>query len=81
MKKALLLLCLAGFGVILAACGGTATPAAQQGTPAADTAVPARPVIQMSMMGEDYAGMPGAYCWLQAADDIRCEPDPLDMEL
>jgi hypothetical protein len=69
--------------IILAACGGGAQPAAQPtvATPAAGAgAIPARPVIRMSALGEEYDGLPGAYCWLQAPNDIRCEPAPLNPE-
>ncbi len=84
MKKALYLF-LIGAALMLAACGGGASPAPTEETPASGAAipttaaaVPARPVIRLSADGALHEGLPGAYCWLQAPNDIRCEPDPLD---
>lgn len=82
IKKALYLF-LVGTALVLAACGGGEPPAGETpvpGTaaPTAEAAVPARPVIRLSADGAQHEGLPGAYCWLQAPNDIRCEPDPLN---
>ncbi len=82
MKKALLSI-LIGVMFILAACDGpapAATPPSAETPTASEEPVPGRPAIRLSAMGEVYEGLPGAYCWLQAPNDIRCEPDPLVME-
>lgn len=84
-KTLLLIICAAA--ILMTACGGDTQPATQATavpTSAAAAAspagpVPVRPVILMNVLGEAYDGLLGAYCWLQAANDIRCEPDPLDM--
>ncbi len=83
MKKLLLLTILSGTMLALAACGGSGPPAAEAPTAtpeAAQEAIPTRPDIRAIVLGEEYAGLPGAYCWLQAPNDVRCEPDPLDMQ-
>lgn len=47
----------------------------------AQESVPPRPVITMHDAEDTvYEGLPGAFCWLQARNDIRCEPGPLDLE-
>ncbi len=82
MKRSLVVI-LSAVVISLAACGGEAGPAAQPSaqTPATTAGpIPARPIIRMSALGEEHDGLLGAYCWLQAANDIRCEPDPLDLQ-
>lgn len=81
MTNKTLALVLISLILLVAACGGqpAATPDQDTGDDqTALTTVPARPVITLSVAGEAYEGLAGAYCWPQAADDIRCEPDPLD---
>jgi len=79
-----LILCAA---LLLAACTTTApatdtAPDAQvnANTPAAMETIPPRPEIEMLTGGQTVMGLSGAYCWLQATNDIRCEPDPLNLE-
>jgi cell division septation protein DedD len=84
MKKTFVFL-LTGLMFILAACDSNAEPAPDQGAVGEATEsveaqpVPARPGIRMSVADTSYVGLAGAYCWPQAANDIRCEPDPLDL--
>jgi hypothetical protein len=84
MKKLHLFL-LIGLVLALAACGGNAEPTTDQEAAGAPTnttepvQIPARPVIHLTAQDRTYNGLQGAYCWLQAANDIRCEPDPLNM--
>jgi len=66
--------------LILAACTTPAPEEQATGMVATPAAVPARPVIRLTAGGATYTGLAGAYCWLQAANDIRCEPDPLDLQ-
>jgi hypothetical protein len=86
MKKILFVMFMT-LALVLTACGGDTPPVDDQAAGPAPTAtaangepIPPRPEIQMTVLGETYDGLPGAYCWLQAANDIRCEPDPLDMQ-
>lgn len=83
MRKTLLLVLLSAV-LILTACAGD-TPTPNQGalddtsSPAGDSdTVPARPTIQMNAGDDVFDGVSGAYCWFQAANDIRCEPGPFD---
>ncbi|NPV67921.1 MAG: hypothetical protein HPY64_12310 [Anaerolineae bacterium] len=80
MKKTISVILLSTL-FVMAACT-TAPPPAEQtaGTGATLAPVPARPAIQLSKGETVTNGLAGAYCWLQAANDIRCEPDPLNMQ-
>ncbi len=68
--------------LVLAACTTAPPPAEQTAGTGVTTpaAVPARPAIQLRAGETITTGLAGAYCWLQAPNDIRCEPDPLDMQ-
>ncbi len=80
MKKTVSVILLSAL-LVMVACT-TAPPPAEQtaGTGATLAPVPARPAIRLSTGETVTDGLAGAYCWLQAANDIRCEPDPLDTQ-
>ncbi|MBN2471796.1 MAG: hypothetical protein JXN59_13830, partial [Anaerolineae bacterium] len=77
MKNVTLLVLLS---VILALAACTSEPGqGALGGPGADQEeVSGRPTIQMNVEDTAYDGLEGAYCWYQAANDIKCEPGPLD---
>ncbi len=86
MKKTVLFLLVT---LLLAACTmaapqpeATQEPAVAQDaqpTPSTSASFAPRPTIQMVIGDETIAGVPAAYCWLEATNDIVCQPDPDDL--
>ncbi len=83
MKRTLSLILSVFLIVLITACTGDSTTPSPEPQAAApgnqETVIPAKPVIRLSITGEACDGLAGAFCWLQAANDIRCEPDPAEL--
>ncbi len=82
MKNLSLLITFIAILIMLAACGGQTEPPVDLqvlNTPSTE-AVPARPVITMTAGEQEYTGLPATYCWPQAANNVRCEPDPMNLQ-
>lgn len=77
MKRVSLLILLSAI-LALTACTGEPGQGVLDGPGPEAEAIPGRPTIQMNADSTAYVGLEGAYCWFQAANDIRCEPGPLD---
>lgn len=82
MKRVSLLVLLSAVLVLTACTAETGAPGqAPLGDDAENmAAVPGRPTIQMTVGDTVYDGLASAFCWFQAANDIKCEPGPLNPE-